>query len=112
MTTKHTCCAKISDNDRWRPYYHSCGKNAKYEREGKFYCGTHDPVAVAAKRDARSADYRSKCAEQTKIYRLQNAAPDLLAALQMAKHIVANEGTKEQADQVFDAIEKATGEPA
>lgn len=44
--------------------------------------------------------------------RLIAAAPDLLDALQMAKHIVANEGTDAQMKQVFDAIEKATGEPA
>ena len=41
--------------------------------------------------------------------RLIEAAPDLLEALQMAKHIVANEGTDEQMEQVFAAIEKATG---
>jgi hypothetical protein len=40
------------------------------------------------------------------------AAPEMLAALQMAKHIVANEGTDEQMRQVFAAIEKATGEKA
>lgn len=44
--------------------------------------------------------------------RLIAAAPDLLEALQMAKHIVANEGTYEQMAQVFSAIEKATGEEA
>ena len=44
--------------------------------------------------------------------RLIAAAPDLLEALQMAKHIVANEGTDEQMAQVFSAIEKATGEKA
>jgi hypothetical protein len=46
------------------------------------------------------------------IVRACNAHAELVAALQMAKHIVAREGTKEQADQVFDAIEKATGAPA
>lgn len=44
--------------------------------------------------------------------RLISAAPDLLDALQMAKHIVAREGTDEQMQQVFAAIEKATGEQA
>ena len=44
--------------------------------------------------------------------RLCAAAPDMLEALQMAKHIVANEGTDAQMQQVFAAIEKATGEKA
>jgi uncharacterized Zn finger protein (UPF0148 family) len=32
-----------------------CTKTAKVERDGKWYCGTHDPVAVKARDDARSA---------------------------------------------------------
>jgi hypothetical protein len=43
--------------------------------------------------------------------RLIAAAPDLLDALQMAKHIVLAEGTREQADQVFAALEKAGIKP-
>jgi hypothetical protein len=39
------------------------------------------------------------------------AAPDMLAALQMAKHIVMENGTHDELDQVLSAIEKA-GVPA
>ena len=42
--------------------------------------------------------------------RLIAAAPEMLDALQMAKHIVANEGTDAQMDQVFAAIARATGQ--
>lgn len=37
---------------------HNCGKNAKYEHEGKWYCGTHNPPVVAARRKARDDKWK------------------------------------------------------
>lgn len=45
------CCARIYG------YHdsHPCGNPAKVEHEGKFYCGTHDPVRRAAADEKRRA---------------------------------------------------------
>lgn len=36
---------------------YDCSKKSKVERDGKWYCGTHDPVRVKEKKDARSAKW-------------------------------------------------------
>jgi uncharacterized Zn finger protein (UPF0148 family) len=47
----------------WRGYHtKQCRNRAKIERDGKFYCGTHDPVAVKAKREKQAAVERLKWA--------------------------------------------------
>lgn len=53
MSEKHTCCGQIYSGWGSR----TCGKAAKFERVEGWYCGTHDPIAVQAKRDARNAEY-------------------------------------------------------
>lgn len=52
------CCVPVGGG--YRPP--ACGRRAKYERNGKHYCGTHDPVAMQAKRDARSHAWDAKWA--------------------------------------------------
>lgn len=43
----------------------SCRRRAKVEREGKWYCGTHDPVAVEERRQQReSARHQEIAAER------------------------------------------------
>lgn len=59
--TKHKCCGSIqSDTYRRVP----CSRTGSIERDGKFYCATHDPVAVQARRDKSrakwEADYAAK----------------------------------------------------
>jgi uncharacterized Zn finger protein (UPF0148 family) len=62
-TVKHDCCASVSPGTY--SFRHSkCSKTAKYERDGKWYCGTHDPVAVKAKDDARHDKRRIEWAEK------------------------------------------------
>ena len=48
-----TCCALVFGE--WS--YHTCGAKAKIERDGKFYCGRHDPEKIAAKRAERNAKW-------------------------------------------------------
>jgi hypothetical protein len=57
-----------------------------------------------------SADQMRKHAK-AEVERACNSYPLMVAALHMAKHIVAQEGTDEQAEQVFRALESA-GEKA
>jgi len=57
---KHKCQKSIYSN--WG--HHDCGKTAKYEHNGKWYCGIHNPPVVAARdkarREARDAEYNAR----------------------------------------------------
>lgn len=55
-----TCCEKIPYAHGW--HFRTCGAAAKTERDGKFYCKRHDPVAVQAKREARDIKWRNEYA--------------------------------------------------
>lgn len=53
---KHTCRGMIYYNHQYR----MCGRTARYERAGEWYCGTHDPEKVKArdvKREQKSKEY-------------------------------------------------------
>lgn len=56
MSEKHTCCGSVYSLGFGFP----CGKTAKFERDGKHYCGIHDPVACKAKDDAKRAKRNAK----------------------------------------------------
>ena len=51
-----TCCAPIGTG--YRPP--SCGRKAKVERSGKFYCFMHDPVRIDERRKIRNAEWDAK----------------------------------------------------
>jgi len=59
---KHTCCAPIYSSGSYRSY--RCDKGAKYEHEGDWYCKTHHPPTVKAKRDANYATWVNQRNEQ------------------------------------------------
>lgn len=44
--------------DRW-PRHHQCPNRAKVEVNGKFYCGRHDPVAVAKRDEEKRARWKA-----------------------------------------------------
>jgi hypothetical protein len=69
MSDKHTCCANRFNG--YRRYI--CGKTAKAERDGKWYCGIHDPVRLKAIRDKTYARYRAESEAQDKAWRRQIA---------------------------------------
>ncbi len=114
MTALHKCCAKTGNGYFGSP----CIKSAKYERDGKWYCGTHDPVAIKAKRDARNSEWKREFdaknkARDVEIARLNEAKrradcyPDLLDALMAAKrHLSVSSDEWAMADA---AIAKAAG---
>jgi len=60
----------------------SCSRYAVVERDGKPYCRQHDPVRVKAAQEKRDEVYRKQSEERQRVYRLQQAAPDLLEALE------------------------------
>lgn len=72
--------------------FSTCGNNAAYEHENKWFCKTHHPPTAKAKQDARNAVFdakwaqdaaesEAKAAAQTEQKRRADCYPDLLAAL-------------------------------
>lgn len=60
MKEKHTCSGSVWDN-HWS---YPCGKSANYEHDGKFYCKTHHPPTVKAKREAQNVKWEAESREQ------------------------------------------------
>lgn len=88
---KYTCCEEVCrDRNSWRPTWEPCGKTAKFEREGKWYCGTHDPVKREEKRNTKRIAWRQKWAAEEEDRRLRSAAPDLLQCLKTAITIIGH----------------------
>lgn len=79
---KTQCCVRVFSSDRMDFRGHMCAKNATIERDGKWYCGTHDPVAMAEKQRARDAQWKKDREERMTRHRVQQAAFDMLKALE------------------------------
>lgn len=63
----NTCCAKVRVSGVAFYRVRDCGLNAKFEHEGKHYCGTHFPPNVKAKEEARQAErLKSYAAQQAR----------------------------------------------
>ncbi len=96
--------------------YFQCGNKAKVERDGKHYCGTHDPVRRAVRQAKRDAVYEAKMVPQRKRWAMNNAAGDLLEALKnMLVGYERDAGPDDPIDQIIisearAAIAKAEGE--
>ena len=56
-TEKHQCEKKIRRGERWHRYDVDCPNPGIVERDGKWYCGGHDPVKVKERKDARQAEW-------------------------------------------------------
>jgi len=62
VSEKPKCVAEVTDPSGWHRW--KCGKTAKVEHEGKHYCGTHDPVKLAARRAEKAAKWNAQWASQ------------------------------------------------
>ena len=116
MTTEAKTCCGSTWTSRWINHCHNKGK---VERDGKWYCGIHDPVAVKKKRDERNAVYAEERKEaqsridarvkaEAEMARRAGCVDDLLDALQGVLR-VADRATVEF-DAARAAIAKAIGE--
>lgn len=123
-TSRALCCEKT-----W-PKGHSgswpCANPAKVIRDGKPYCGVHDPVKVKARREQKSAEWKEQAAtkdaarakadaDSAERDRRAGCFDDLLAALD---EIVDYTGGAENAladgyvmERAYAAIAKAKGLP-
>ncbi len=110
---------------------HQCHNSAKVERDGKWFCGTHDPVAVIEKRDKKNAEFRAEVAARQKLQaeaaakrneqqRRAACFPELLEALKAIKerldtchlHVVGGHEVFDSfyTELIANAIAKAEGE--
>ena len=64
---KNKCSEIVFGSDAF--HQHGCPNTGKIERDGKFYCGTHDPVAVKAKLKARDEKWDREHEERQAIRR-------------------------------------------
>jgi uncharacterized Zn finger protein (UPF0148 family) len=98
------CCERI-----WGDYHsHKCSRPAKFEVDGKLYCGIHNPNRGPTKAQIQAETDRQ---ERQRIYRLNRAAPDLLEAMeQILKIKFSNWSDGEMRNIAKNAIKKATGE--
>lgn len=81
-----TCCEQIRiPGNKWRSRCKPCTHKAKVERDGKWYCGQHDPVARKEKQDAKYAKRRAENVVRDARWRLERAALEMLSLLVESK---------------------------
>lgn len=111
------CCATTRGDTTavrgWRTS-RRCTKAATVERDGKPYCGTHDPVRVAERREQSMAAWTMKMNAEKELSRLHKAAPELLAACEIALLACLPGASDEERRAAWDstrqAIAKAKGD--
>jgi hypothetical protein len=96
-----------------------CDKKAKYEHKGKWYCKTHHPPTVKAKKEARDERWRNEWAEEREQLEQQEAQraeqkrradlyPELLEALKAILEAKSDFDEGEAHKTARAAIAKAT----
>lgn len=58
MSEKRKCCEKIWPRGSWSRQ--PCMSPAKHEINGLWYCGTHNPEAIARRKAREEAQYQAK----------------------------------------------------
>jgi uncharacterized Zn finger protein (UPF0148 family) len=98
----NTCCALVRAGSQWHRI--ACGKTAKVEHEGKWYCGIHDPVKKAAKDKEREAKWKAQWELDAQRNRMQSAAPELYERLQATTDYMARWQTPTSFNYEWQAI--------
>lgn len=71
--------SEVCGKEIWSGYHsHQCRKPAKFEVNGKHYCGIHNPNKAPTKAQIEAKENYKK---QKAKWRLERAAPDLLKEL-------------------------------
>lgn len=105
MTETHYCSGEVYEA-RSMSFY-SCSRKAKFERNGKWYCGTHDPVTKKEKQEAKLNAFKAKIKEDQKRRAIEECAHEMLELLIDARDNGVNEAWIKRRDAV---IKKAMGE--
>ena len=96
--SEHKCEGKVWCHTK---YLH-CGKTARYEHEGRWYCKRHHPPTVQAKLDARNKKF-----EEDWKSRLQAAKEANEARAEMQRKAAAYDGLIAQRDALLVALKEA-----
>ena len=82
------CCKTVYDRTMNFPRPQRCKKTATKEHDGRWYCGTHHPDAVQARRaksqeeyERRSAERHAQWAKQARDAKRAELFPELVEAL-------------------------------
>jgi hypothetical protein len=114
MSEAHKCCGKTWPAGSYRSV--GCRNSGKVERNGQWYCGMHDPVAIEAKNEARNKKYSEKwdashkaqkAAADKRVEEQRRAGcfDDLLEALKKCAAVCAGETMSKSG--LVDALEAA-----
>jgi hypothetical protein len=96
--TKQKCCCVVYQREIRSSF--DCGRNAIVTRDGRSYCGVHDPDRLAIRRRANEARWRA-----------ENEARDTIIAKEQAYHDIAVEALKQVRgnqnwQEVIDAVRR------
>lgn len=108
---KQKCCGVVF----YRGWPHACTKTPKVDRDGKWYCGFHDPVAINEKQKKKKAKWEQQWAKErkdaedlAKAIKLKNhraaCFPDLLEALKLCQKQL--QGLSFKDSQIVEALER------
>lgn len=101
-----TCCEQIRiPGNKWRSRCKPCTHKAKVERDGKWYCGQHDPVAKKEKQDAKYAKWQAENVVRAARWRLERAAPEMLALLKEANQARVSDDWWDRRDALLLRVE-------
>lgn len=92
------CCKEVWRSGTWRPG--RCSKPGKIEREGKFYCSVHDPVARSARNAERDARWAAEREASDRAYRFKNECMDAIRAI-----AAGHNDPRELAQSIMDRAE-------
>ena len=99
---KHQCCQTYYKS-HWQPDY-LCESNAKYERDGKWYCGHHDPVAIAEKnrkrKEAFKAQFQAREDRREQAKRQSEVTSRMFAMAQLVDRALRGVASREEAEAV------------
>lgn len=116
MATKTQGCSKRVWNDESYDYF-QCSFKGKVERDGKWYCGTHDPEAVVERRKKRGEKWAAENEESSRIYRRRAAEQAFCAGVQLPEGVTLKDmletfrrGTYRTCFDMVDKFEEAQSE--
>jgi hypothetical protein len=93
--SEHKCEGKVWCHTKYLP----CGKTARHEHEGRWYCKRHHPPTVQAKLDARNKKW-----EEDSKSRLQAVKEANEARAEMQRKAAAYDGLIAQRDALLEAL--------
>ena len=95
-STIRACCKQVHGKERWAGW-RGCMKPASVERDGKWFCKSHDPGTVKARQDKTTAAY----------YDQRSTEALLRNSLMAIREIAAgNNDPRQLAQAVLDAYPK------